>query len=283
MDAGRYKKHYAKMMARAGEGGTPPSKDRDYVQALWERLVEAYIQPSGSREVNIPSSVRDPILKLKPGKLPPAPEALDPAVAKIYELMEESVLVPFLNSVYPQTAHPTVASAPSNPSDESIPIPGHPTDRTPHIRKNRHSRNSPPPQTAVSVYPHSYSPPSMLAKRPASYNVMNKAPISTKLSQSTSSPAVTPWASAPTDARAYGSDAYASGSGSGQGMTDDSGSTDSPSNDSPTTPPTTPPMSDTHSPNAKRDSGMWRRLGRLSGMAQKPPKKRSDGALREEP
>lgn len=283
MDAGRYKKHYAKMMSKAGTSGTPPSKDREYVQALWERLVEAYIQPSGSREVNIPSDVRDPIIRLRPGKLPPSPEALDPAVAKIYELMEDSVLVPFLNSVYPQTAHPIVASCPSNTSDESIPITGQIyEDRSPYTRRSRHSRNSPPPRTAVEPYSHSYTPPSMLERRsaPSGFNAMNKAQFNNKLSQSTSSPSIAMSSSANIDAVASGSDANASGSGGGPGMTDDSGSTDSPANESPTTPPMTPPLSDAQSPNAKRDSGMWKRLGRLSGM--KAAAKKSDGGLREE-
>ena len=272
-------------MAKAGACGTPSSKDRDYGQALWERLVEAYIQPSGSREVNIPSAVRDPIIRLRPGKLPPPPEALDPAVAKIYELMEESVLVPFLNSVYPQTAHPTVASCPTNTSNEGIPIPGQANeDRSTYSRRNRHSRNSPPPQTAVEPYPHSYSPPSTMDRRAAhsGFKSTNQKPFNTKLSQSTSSPSRGMSSPANIDAVASGSDANASGSGSGPGMTDDSGSTDSPAGESPTTPPTTPPLNDMQNPNAKRDSGMWKRLGRLSGMNAKATKKKSDGGLREE-
>lgn len=278
MDAGRYKKHYAKMMSRAQKGGEVPSKDREYVQALWQRLVDAYIRPNGSREVNIPGDVRDPIMNLSPAELPPAPETLDPAVAKIYELMEESVLIPFLNSAYPQTAHPTISSAP-HASDESIPITARTyEDRTSYYRKSRHGRTSPQLKTAVEPHAHSYSPPSALNRKSTSaVPQTNKARFSTKLSQSTSSPTTAMSTSGSLDAVASGSD-NVSGSGSGPGMTDDSGSADSPTNESPTTPPTTPPTSDTYSP--KRDSGMWKKLGRLSGM--KVGKKRSEGKLHEE-
>ena len=277
MDAGRYKKHYAKMRSKAAEDGVPPSKDRDYVQALWERLVEAYIQPSGSREVNIPSNVRDPILKLRGGDLPPSPDALDPAVAKIYELMEDSVLVPFLNSVYPQTAHPTIASYPTDSSRESLQTL---EDRSPYTRRNRHTRNSPPSRTAADLHSHSYSSPSTIDRRSAPSALSSRQKAQGRLAQTTSVPMTTTTFPGMTDATASGSDINASGSGSGPGMTDDSGSADSPSNESPTTPPTTPPLSGMHGAGTKRDSGMWKRLGRLSGM--KVTKKKSGGALRED-
>lgn len=265
MDAGRYKKHYAKMMSRAGPDGQPPVKDSDYVKALWSRLVDAYIRPNGSREVNLPSNVRDPLLELQPEGLPPKPETLDLAVTKIYELMEDSVLVPFLNSVYPQTAHPTISSCPINASDESLSKTYE--DRSSFARRSRHARHSPPPQTAVEPHANSYSPPSMMNRKSASsgYAHSKHARFSTKLSNSTSAPEAT-----------SSSDKAGSAAGGTPAMTDDGGSTDSPSNDSPTTPPASPPMSDANA--HKRDSGMWRKLGRLS----KVGKKKSEGGLKEE-
>ncbi|KAF2209024.1 hypothetical protein CERZMDRAFT_47998 [Cercospora zeae-maydis SCOH1-5] len=260
MDAGRYKKHYAKMMSRAQPDGMPPAKDREYVQALWQRLVEAYIQPNGSREVNLPSAVRDPITNLTPKEMPPAPETLDPAVAKIYELMEESVLVPFLNSVYPQSAVAAVNSCPYNTSDDSMSmLTRNYEDRSLYSRRSRQGqRGSPPPQTypqsAVEPHAHSYSP--------GTARTQQSAPL----------PLTTP--SQMTDA---GSDAtlFASGIANGAGMADDSGSTGSATTDSPLTSPVSPSASDSHSP--KRDSGMWKKLGRLSGM--KVGKKKSLGGL----
>lgn len=276
MDAGRYKKHYAKMMSRAQESNMPPAKDREYVQALWQRLVEAYIQPNGSREVNLPSDVRDPILGLKPAAMPPRPETLDPAVAKIYELMEESVLVPFLNSVYPQTAHPTgsVSSCPYDTSDDSISVASRTyEDGSLYSRRSRHVRGSPPRNSPVDSHAHSYSAGARFrqsAPLPLTAPA-HRTRFSVKLTPTTSSPA----ASMSGHAMAEGSETTLSGSASGQGMTDDSGSISSPTNDCPTTPPASPPMSDAQSP--KRDSGMWKKLGRLSGM--KVGKKKSLGGL----
>ncbi|KAM3420890.1 hypothetical protein BST61_g4125 [Cercospora zeina] len=244
MDAGRYKKHYAKMMSRAQADGMPPAKDREYVQALWQRLVEAYIQPNGSREVNLPSAVRDPITNLKPKEMPPAPETLDPAVAKIYELMEESVLVPFLNTVYPQSAVTAVNSCPYNTSDDSMSM----LTRTYEDRSIRQSNHMP--------------------------TLTNPSRFSMKLLSTTSQPSSGSTISQMTDS---GSDVTLSASGfvNGAGMMDDSGSTGSATTDSPMTSPVTPPVSDSQSP--KRDSGMWKKLGRLSGM--KVGKKKSHGGL----
>jgi hypothetical protein len=268
MDAGRYKKHYAKMMSRAHDGGLPPTKDREYVQALWQRLVEAYIQPNGSREVNLPSDVRDPIVNLKPRDMPPAPETLDPAVAKIYELMEESVLVPFLNSVYPQGAHPNGSSCSYETSDDST-MRSY-DDRSLYSRRSRYSRTSPPPHSVVATHPHSYSSDARFRQSaPSPLTSSPKSRFSIKL-QPTSSSTSAPSTESGSDATLSGS-----GHGSGVGMTDDSASTSSPTGESPMTPPTSPPMSDAHSP--KRDSGMWKKLGRLSGM--KAGKKKGHSSL----
>ncbi|KAI7105239.1 hypothetical protein KC324_g20557 [Hortaea werneckii] len=265
------------MMSKAGEDGIPPESERQYVGELWQRLVEAYIQPNGSREVNLPSDVRDPILNLSSSDAPPAPEALDVAVAKIYELMEESVLVPFLNSAYPQSAHPTVSSCPYDTSEESIS-----RQHGDHSKRgHRNARSSPPPQSAVEPHAHSYAGGSAMNRKsaPSAFTAsLNKARFSTKLNPSTSSPAAHA-GSNKHDSHATISDANLSmtGYGSGSGMTDDTGSSGSPLGESPMTPPTSPPMSDA---SPKRDSGMWKKLGRLSGM--KVGKKKSQGGLKEE-
>merc|ERR1711981_243248 len=88
----------------------PGTTEGAYVLSLWQKLLEAYIIPNGPREVNIPANVRDSLIALAYTDVPPEPSVLDVAVQKVYELMEESVLVPFLNSFYPQTALPDSAN-----------------------------------------------------------------------------------------------------------------------------------------------------------------------------
>ncbi|KAF3765935.1 regulator of G protein signaling superfamily [Cryphonectria parasitica EP155] len=70
----------------------------DHLTALWHKLIQAYIQPYGSREVNLPSHVRDRLLNLPCGPPAPDPSELDEAVKIVYELMSDSVLVPFVAS-----------------------------------------------------------------------------------------------------------------------------------------------------------------------------------------
>jgi hypothetical protein len=100
MDADRYRSHYNSMM-ESGSHISPSraNEEADFVRMLWQKLLDAYITPNGPREVNLPSAVRDRLLSLPYTTTVPDPAELDPAAKIIYELMDESVLVPFLNSV----------------------------------------------------------------------------------------------------------------------------------------------------------------------------------------
>ena len=86
MEAERYK------AAHAQAAGS------EHVSALWQKLINAYILPCGPREVNLPSPVRDRLLSLAWAATPPNPSELDEAVKIVYELMNDSVLLPFLES-----------------------------------------------------------------------------------------------------------------------------------------------------------------------------------------
>lgn len=100
MDASRYRKYHESMVDNSqGAAISPDSEDCRYVRMLWQKLLDAYIVSDGPREVNLPSDVRNTLLSLPNTETPPHPSALDQAVKIIYELMDESVLVPFLNSV----------------------------------------------------------------------------------------------------------------------------------------------------------------------------------------
>lgn len=277
MDASRYRKHYNKMVNRTpGSPISPLSDECTYIKMLWKRLLDAYIAPNGPREVNLPSDVRDSLLSLSDPYLPPHPSTLEPAVSKIYELMEESVLVPFLNSVCPQSA--TVDSG-FDHHDEIL--------QRSHTRsydeRPSYTRNHPP-----------HHPAHQRASAPSSLtsNFMHPRPFSH--SRFASQPTTTSTcSSAPSSRTMIG---YASGS---DALTDDSGSASPSGLDDPMTPPNTPPMSDyshytayyenghsgTPSPrNSRVEHGLagatkdgWKRVS-----SKLWPRKRSGGALREE-
>ncbi|KAI8247367.1 hypothetical protein K4K57_012993 [Colletotrichum sp. SAR 10_99] len=98
MDAERYRKDYDKFITNedwAGEGGN------DHVCQLWEKLMQAYIIPYSPREVNLPSPVRDRLIAQTCSTTPPSPSELDEAVRIVYELMNDSVLLPFIESALP--------------------------------------------------------------------------------------------------------------------------------------------------------------------------------------
>ncbi|GAB7345521.1 hypothetical protein MBLNU457_3836t1 [Dothideomycetes sp. NU457] len=259
MDAGRYKKHYIKVVAKAEEKGKAPSgKDWDNIRLLWQRLMEAYIQPNGSREVNLPSEVRDPLLNTDYSSSPPAPETLDTAVSKVYELMEDSVLVPFLNSLSPTIVQPPEMTG--RPSYESST--GQSEDKS-RWRKNRLSRNSPPPSGSLD----GITSPGATSSRKSPTSSLTNAFKGHRFSTSRIAPSTSQPYSATT--ATFGAEAHF------PGLTDDSGeASSSPTGESPMTPPMSPPESElSTSPRNQRDSGAWRKLGRLGQW--KPIRKRS--------
>ncbi|KAK4221841.1 hypothetical protein QBC38DRAFT_520962 [Podospora fimiseda] len=98
MDAERYRTAHAEFLAEQSTGRADGS---EYVCALWHKILQAYIQQYGLREVNLPSHVRDRLLSLPATPVPPNPSELDEAVRIVYELMNDSVLGPFVASVAP--------------------------------------------------------------------------------------------------------------------------------------------------------------------------------------
>ncbi|KAK0741671.1 hypothetical protein B0T21DRAFT_432818 [Apiosordaria backusii] len=100
LQAERYRTAYANIV---GNGGRPPSigDGSEHICLLWQKLMHTFIQPCGVREVNLPARVRDRLLSLPSVPVPPNPTELDEAVKIVYELMNDSVLGPFLASVAP--------------------------------------------------------------------------------------------------------------------------------------------------------------------------------------
>ncbi|CCF46453.1 hypothetical protein CH063_15195 [Colletotrichum higginsianum] len=97
MDAERYRTAYEQIITNQewiGDG-------KEHVCSLWEKLMQAYIIPYAPREVNLPSRVRDRLTAQQCPPTPPPPSELDEAVKIVYELMNDSVLVPFIESVMP--------------------------------------------------------------------------------------------------------------------------------------------------------------------------------------
>lgn len=266
MDAARYKKHYAKIIAKSEDQTiSPQSKDAANIKVLWQRLIEAYIRPNGSREINIPSEVRDPILHYDFTTTPPPPEALDVAVSKVYELMEESVLVPFLNTMSPPaSSSPHHGPCDCNSPDE--PESANPREDRFKFRKGRFAKHSPPSGSPTESPPIGFPPQQGFGNR-------KSAPMSltTTLHRHRLSNRLSPTSSvnnAPQSASSNSGDPA-----SLPGLTDDSGYTSSHTTESIMTPPMSPPDDDLAlSPRSSREGG-WKKFGRLSQW--KPMKKKS--------
>ncbi|KAI1388421.1 regulator of G protein signaling superfamily [Hypoxylon trugodes] len=108
-EADRYREAYYQI-AR-GQAPNGPAQ----ICSLWRKVIDAYIMPCAPREVNLPAHVRDRLLRLPCCKAsPPDPSELDEAALIVRELINDSVLVPFLESVVPT---PTELHAEEEPQD----------------------------------------------------------------------------------------------------------------------------------------------------------------------
>ncbi|KAF4637337.1 hypothetical protein G7Y89_g756 [Cudoniella acicularis] len=222
---------------------------------LYGKLLDAYIVPNGHREVNLPSNVRDRLVSLPCEYAPPDPSELDPAVKIIFELMDESVLVPFLNSVGP----PRSTDSHSSPwtSDESMadaPNVGSLDDASSssaHLHKQR-TESPPASGTGHDVISQSYTGPSPRISHQSHLSAAfgRASRISTHTS---------------------GSSGTLSGSGP-ESLTDDSTDSHSPSS-GPMTPPSTPPTSNAVFPAEaspgtsphRNEGSSWKKMGAKFG------------------
>ncbi|KAI0205785.1 regulator of G protein signaling superfamily [Astrocystis sublimbata] len=103
MDTARYRTAHSQMMQ------VQICMGADHLCQLWDKIIRAYILPGSPREVNIPAPVRDRLLRLtNSATTPPNPTELDEAACIVRELMNDSVLVPFLESVVPVTVEAQV-------------------------------------------------------------------------------------------------------------------------------------------------------------------------------
>ena len=228
IEADRYTKQYRDMVQKDPITSlSPQTPDFGSVRSLWQKLLDNYVTPNAPREVNLPSDIRDHLLSLPYTDLPPDPIALEPAVKIVYELMDESVLVPFLNFVAPSRGAETVSSPWT--SNESMPdtyLSGSLDERSMSPAKLRRQRDGSPPSsgTGADALSQSYSGPSTRPSRQSNFtSALGLSRLSANIS---------------------GSSGISSGEGV-ESMTDDSTDSPSPSGSAlePMTPPNTPPTS----------------------------------------
>jgi hypothetical protein len=273
LDAKKYREKYD--TAAAHLAGIPlnyESDEGDELQREWARILNIYIKPGAPQEINLPSEERDDLLHWPYGVKPPPPEALEPSVKRMHDLMSDSIFIPFCNSLKPISYAQTYATFSDfggreshlDPSRSTFDERGNMMQRAPPRR--RHS----PPNTSNTI-----DLPSRGSQ--ASHRHTQSSTLSSALNRATSNRLSTNASNSPT------------ASGPEYALTDDSGSGDSPGPAEPRTPPTTPPTSDVTSkisgqtlaqspPKSSRsDSGSWKKMGYKLGWGRK----KSAGALRE--
>lgn len=220
------------------------------LQEDWNRIMDIYVKPGAPREINLPAEERDDLIDEPIEPKPPRPEALDPAVRRMRDLMSDSIFIPFCNSVK-TIPHAATYSALSDISQPYLDTSSMTHDnRISHRRQQPTRRRSPPTSTGFSR-----SPPQANSRSSALTSGLSR-PSNQRLSQHLSN----------TSAASEGA------------LTDDSGSGGSPragEYNEVLSPPLTPPTSDlpvassssqglsvSHGPKPSRtESGGWKRMG----------------------
>ncbi|KAK5947265.1 hypothetical protein PMZ80_001414 [Knufia obscura] len=230
---------------------TTDSSEGFELQQDWIRIMDVYVKPGAPREINLPAEERDDLVEESYEPRPPKPEALDPAVRRMRDLMSDSIFIPFCNSVK-TVSHAATYNALSDISRPSDLDPSAMTyeERGSSRRRQQPTRRRSPP-TSAGFQP-SRSPPQATSRSSALTSSLNRN-SSSRLSQHLSNT-----------------------SGVSEGaLTDDSGSGSSPNPgdlDATLSPPLTPPQSDmpsTHSHSSyshmtkpsRSESGGWKRMG----------------------
>lgn len=256
MDAKRYEKHYRDMVDKSPQSlMASENPECVYVRMLWQKLLDAYIAPNGPREVNLPSNVRDRLLSLPSIETPPDPAELDPAVKIIYELMDESVLVPFLNSMAPSRGPETYSSPwTSDEAMQDVQMTGSLDERSLSPAKSRSHREGSPPSAGIDGTFSAASP-----------RHSHQSHLAATLAGRTGVSRLSAYIS--------GSSGHSSAEGPDI-MTDDSTDSPSPSGSAlePMTPPGTPPTSNVGfdaspgtSPRPGREGSSWKKMGAKLG------------------
>lgn len=264
LDASRYRKYYADLMVDDASIAYGPdigirfgeAENKERLRQLWRKLVNAYIMPNASREVNLPSYVRDKLLNLT--SIPPDPSVLDEAVKLVYELMDESVFVSFLNTVTEEKK--SLWGTSSEDLDECPKDDDRPTRS---FSPSRHNRESSPIASSISSLGERYLPKFSQRSHLSDAIKRSRKDANHPASASNGSNYIT----SPT----YESD-LSTGFGN-FGLTEDS-STDSPAsvngslNMDLLTPPVTPPTCDSYLPDDSEQESQWKKMGRTLGFSR---------------
>lgn len=99
-EAKNYAAKYDELAAQYhGMPMTTETADGFELQQDWIRIMDVFVKPGAPREINLPAEERDDMVDEPIEPKPPKPEALEPAVRRMRDLMSDSIFIPFCNSV----------------------------------------------------------------------------------------------------------------------------------------------------------------------------------------
>lgn len=151
-DARAYQRNYSAWRTEHPDDTPESSSDERAFQlnGMWKGMIKEYITPNGLQEVNLSANVRDNLATIAESQIPPAPDVLQPAVRQIRGLLEDSILMSFLNEMQPPGTELGQAEPPPNRSAPP---------RAPQIAPAQASKSGSAPATKVSKRSEIISPP----------------------------------------------------------------------------------------------------------------------------
>ena len=226
----------------------------------WTRLLDVYVKPGAPREINIPAEERDDLINYPYEPTLPPPAALDPCVKRMYDLMSDSIFIPFCNSLK-APSHAQTYTAISEMSSRMDMEPSRTFDDrgAMHRRGPSKARKPSPPKTSGTTFDPSRSPTQRQTQSSSLSSALGRQTanrLSTHVSHSS----------------AMSESALTESSGGGGGDTPPPGE-----HEFTMTPPTTPPTSDLGVSSTAQAGGPTSQASGPLSHAPKPQRSESGG------
>lgn len=161
-EARRYSTKYNEALAAAGDESllTTESDDGFELMNQWTRLLDVYVKPGAPREINLPAEERDDLVEYPYEPHPAPPAALDPSVKRMYDLMSDSIFIPFCNSLKVPSHAQTYSAISELRRTDFDPSRMTFDERSGISRPANPRRRESPPNAPASTFSPSRSPPS---------------------------------------------------------------------------------------------------------------------------
>lgn len=167
-EARKYKAQYEQALPKNSDQSISSDSDMGFeLVQQWIRILDVYVKPGAPREINLPAEERDDLVEYPFEPQPAPPTALEPSIKRMYDLMSDSIFIPFCNSLKVPSMAQTYGALSELSREQFEPSRMTFDERSSSARRAPTRRKPSPPNTSSTFSP-SRSPPSQDRVNPSS-------------------------------------------------------------------------------------------------------------------